>query len=125
MNERFSKRRAEILELRETLSLAEIAARYGISKQRVAQILKWKPSNQRRGIRNQPRRGPHIQTQNLSKRQAQIAGLVAKGLHNIEIANRLGITVGTVKIHVHNIYNKQNVDSRTQLAIKHLEGKIR
>jgi two-component system nitrate/nitrite response regulator NarP len=54
----------------------------------------------------------------LSPRQQQVAELVSRGLSNREIAEQLGITVGTVKLHVHDIYNKENVALRTELIIK-------
>jgi two-component system, NarL family, nitrate/nitrite response regulator NarL len=43
---------------------------------------------------------------------------VAKGLRNREIAERLGIAEGTVKLHLHTIYMKLRVDGRTALAVK-------
>jgi DNA-binding NarL/FixJ family response regulator len=42
--------------------------------------------------------------------------LVAIGMRNSEIAERLFISEGTVKVHLHNIYQKIGVDSRTRLA---------
>jgi DNA-binding NarL/FixJ family response regulator len=41
---------------------------------------------------------------------------VAAGLRNMEIGKKLFISEGTVKIHLHNIYHKLGVDSRTKLA---------
>ena len=43
--------------------------------------------------------------------------LVAQGLRNKEIAHRLSITEGTVKIHLHNIYEKLGVRGRTELML--------
>jgi LuxR family maltose regulon positive regulatory protein len=40
--------------------------------------------------------------------------LVADGLSNAEIAQKLYLTVGTVKVHTRNIYGKLGVNSRTQ-----------
>lgn len=53
----------------------------------------------------------------LSAREREVAGLVAEGLTNKEIARRLGLTEGTVKIHLHNIFEKVGVKSRVELAI--------
>ncbi len=50
----------------------------------------------------------------LSKTQLIILGLVADGLSNQEIADRVGITVGTTKWHLNQIYHILNVSSRTQ-----------
>jgi len=50
----------------------------------------------------------------LSDAQLTILGLVADGLSNQEIANKLSITVGTTKWHLNQIYNILNVTSRTQ-----------
>jgi LuxR family maltose regulon positive regulatory protein len=50
----------------------------------------------------------------LSERELEILNLVAEGLSNREIAERLIISVGTVKSHMHNIYGKLEVRGRTQ-----------
>jgi len=52
----------------------------------------------------------------LTPRELEILRLVALKLENQEIASRLSITVGTVKIHLHNIYQKLHVNNRTTLA---------
>jgi two-component system, NarL family, nitrate/nitrite response regulator NarL len=54
--------------------------------------------------------------QTLTKRQVEIVRLVARGLPNKRIAGRLGIEVGTVKIHLHNIYQKLQISGRSRLA---------
>jgi LuxR family maltose regulon positive regulatory protein len=48
----------------------------------------------------------------LSERELEVLALVVAGLTNREIAERLFISVGTVKTHVHNIYGKLGVSSR-------------
>jgi DNA-binding NarL/FixJ family response regulator len=53
----------------------------------------------------------------LTPREAEIVRLVAAGLRNKEIARRLAITEGTVKIHLHNVFEKLNVGSRTELTV--------
>ncbi len=50
----------------------------------------------------------------LSKRESEILSLLSEGLLYKEIAARLGITVGTVKQHIHNIYEKLQVNNRTE-----------
>ena len=52
----------------------------------------------------------------LSPRDRRLIGLVAKGLRNREIAARMGITEGTVKVYLNAIFNKLGVASRTELA---------
>lgn len=53
----------------------------------------------------------------LSKRELQIATLVADGLHNNEIAEELEITERTVKAHLSSIYAKTNTKGRLNLAL--------
>jgi DNA-binding NarL/FixJ family response regulator len=48
----------------------------------------------------------------LTPREIELIRLVAAGLRNKEIADKLFISEGTVKVHLHNIYKKLNVDSR-------------
>ncbi len=52
----------------------------------------------------------------LSPREREVAGLVATGLRNKDIALALGISVATVKDHVHRILTKTGSDSRTAVA---------
>lgn len=60
----------------------------------------------------------------LTAREIEIVHLVAHGLRNKEIGNRLFISEGTVKIHLHNIYEKLNVDGRMALLRYVQEKKI-
>jgi two-component system nitrate/nitrite response regulator NarP len=52
----------------------------------------------------------------LTKSEASVARYVAEGLRNREIAERLNITEGTVKVHVHRILRKLGMQTRTSLA---------
>ena len=52
----------------------------------------------------------------LSPREIEIIKQVAAGLRNIEIGKKLFMSEGTVKIYLHNIYQKLGVDSRTKLT---------
>lgn len=53
----------------------------------------------------------------LTEREREVLALMAAGLNNQEIAERLVVSLGTVKFHVSNIYDKLGVDSRV-LAVK-------
>jgi DNA-binding NarL/FixJ family response regulator len=53
----------------------------------------------------------------LTPREVEIVKLVAMGLRNAEIAKRLFISEGTIQVHIHNIYQKLNLDNRTKLTL--------
>jgi DNA-binding NarL/FixJ family response regulator len=53
----------------------------------------------------------------LSGRELQVVKAVAAGLRNRAIAEQLGIAEGTVKLHLHNIYDKLRIDSRLELML--------
>ena len=54
----------------------------------------------------------------LSDRESEILGLMAQGLRNKEIGEKLFISPGTVKRHAHNIYGKLAVRSRQEAVAK-------
>jgi DNA-binding NarL/FixJ family response regulator len=54
---------------------------------------------------------------NLSERELEVLQLLAQGLTNAEIAERLYLTRGTVRNYVSSILNKLGVEDRTQAAI--------
>ena len=78
-------------------------------------------SNQdrRSGFRRRPK--PSFRSKALARRlthrRRQVAALVCRGLSNRAIAQRLHLTEGTIKVHLHAIYEKLNIHSRTKLAI--------
>ena len=58
----------------------------------------------------------------LSEREKAVTALVARGLRNRDIAARLGMNEGTVKVHLHRIYRKLGIGSRTELALHARSG---
>ena len=54
----------------------------------------------------------------LSSRELEILGLMAEGNSNQEIANRLFVSVSTVKTHNQNLFEKLDVKRRTQAVEK-------
>jgi two-component system nitrate/nitrite response regulator NarP len=54
----------------------------------------------------------------LSEREREIALLVARGLSNKEVGQSLGLTEGTVKIHLHSIFQKIGAKNRYGLIIQ-------
>jgi DNA-binding CsgD family transcriptional regulator len=58
----------------------------------------------------------------LSARESEVHKLLAQGLTNREIAQQLFISEATVKVHVGRILEKLGVRSRTEAALKYLEG---
>jgi DNA-binding NarL/FixJ family response regulator len=53
----------------------------------------------------------------LTPRELEIVRMIAQGLRNKAVAERLSISEGTVKIHLHNIYEKLGVDGRLELVL--------
>lgn len=61
--------------------------------------------------------------EDLTPQQALILGQLSQGLLNKEIADRLGISEGTVKQHNYAIYKKLQVNNRTEAVQKYLNSK--
>lgn len=56
-------------------------------------------------------------SQTLTTREADVVRMVVQGLRNKEIAERLFVSEGTVKVHLHNIYEKLDIDGRMALVM--------
>jgi len=52
----------------------------------------------------------------LTVRERQITSLISEGVSNKAIGRQLNLTEGTVKIHLHNIYSKLEIQNRTALT---------
>jgi DNA-binding NarL/FixJ family response regulator len=66
--------------------------------------------------------GQVLETYPLTQRELEILELIVSGCSNGQIAEKLYITVGTVKTHVRNILNKLCADDRTQAAVRALRS---
>lgn len=60
---------------------------------------------------------PDPEKDKLTRREIEVIALIAEGLNNKEIADKLFISEKTVKNHVSNLFKKINVTDRTQAAI--------
>ena len=54
----------------------------------------------------------------LSVRERQVTLLAAKGLANKAIARELNITEGTIKLHLHKVYQKLGIKGRLALLVR-------
>lgn len=63
---------------------------------------------------------PESSMENLTRREREILVLLAQGRLYKEIAAELGIALSTVRAHVHAIYEKMQVQSRTEAVVKFL-----
>lgn len=77
----------------------------------IAKILKYRMEIEAGG-------GAQKTEEQLSDRELEILKLTAKGMSNKDIANRLFLSVRTVKAHLSNIFNKMAVASRTEAIVK-------
>ena len=71
----------------------------------------------------EPEREPKVR---LTPTQARVLDLLTQGYSNQQIADLLGVTVGTVKLHFVSVYKALNVNSRSQalIAVKKLKIKL-
>lgn len=60
----------------------------------------------------------------LTERERQILGLAAEGMSNQEISDKIFVSLGTVKWHLHNVYDKLGVKNRTQ-ALKAVQDYLK
>ena len=60
----------------------------------------------------------------LTLKEELVVEELKKGKTDIEIASKLGMKPGTVRAHLHSIYLKEGVSSRTQLLVRLLTDKV-
>ncbi|MCE1254523.1 MAG: response regulator transcription factor [Anaerolineae bacterium] len=53
----------------------------------------------------------------LTERETEVVCLIARGLPNLEIAEKLSVSEGTIRFHVGNILGKLQLENRTQIAL--------
>jgi RNA polymerase sigma factor (sigma-70 family) len=63
------------------------------------------------------------EVEDLSPREREILELLVQGFPNKEIAQRIGVSDGTVRWHLRHVYNKLHVRSRTEAALKFRSAK--
>ncbi|WP_313451545.1 two-component system response regulator NarL [Stutzerimonas kunmingensis] len=76
-------------------------------------------------IRVRPKPTGQVQFSSLTKREKEVLRLIAKGQSNKMIARKLGITEGTVKVHVKNLLHKLGLRSRVEAAVWVLENEAK
>lgn len=67
-------------------------------------------------LANGHRRQPTLQS-NLTRRESEVLHLLADGMSNRDIAQKMFLSVRTVEAHLRNLYGKLDVNSRTEAAI--------
>ena len=69
-----------------------------------------------------PASGPDYKKYDLSEREQKLISLVAEGLNNREIAEKLYLSEGTVRNYLSSILEKLELRDRTQLAVFYYRG---
>jgi LuxR family maltose regulon positive regulatory protein len=98
----------------------------GIAPNYISKLLAAFPRTEGRGLRTESAEAAHsvlspqssTLVEPLSERELEILRLIALGLSNQAIANRLVIAISTVKRHINNLFGKLAVQSRTQALVR-------
>ena len=67
---------------------------------------------------------PQIRGEQLTERERDVLKCMVDGLNNNEIAERLVVSLGTVKFHISNIFHKLGVDSRVEAVKLAIEQRL-
>jgi NarL family two-component system response regulator LiaR len=67
---------------------------------------------------------PIVPADELTEREREVLALMVDGLSNQEIADRLFLSLGTVKFHAGNIYSKLGVDSRVAAVTMAIQRRL-
>jgi two-component system, NarL family, response regulator LiaR len=67
---------------------------------------------------------PHLPGNELTERESDVLRCMVDGMNNNEIAEKLFISLGTVKYHISNIFQKLGVDSRVEVVKMAIEQKL-
>lgn len=98
------------------MSAAQLATRFGTTSATIRNWLVKGELTERIAGRGRPAKAQPV-TPVLSEREIEILRIVAGGASNKEVAARLSISVNTVRVHVHEIFKKLGIKSRTQAAL--------
>jgi two-component system, NarL family, nitrate/nitrite response regulator NarL len=71
-----------------------------------------------------PPKAPDQRAASLTAREREVVRMIASGLRNRDIGERLSISENTVKVHLHNIYEKLGVEGRMELLLLAQELKL-
>ncbi|MEV2214922.1 response regulator transcription factor [Streptomyces sp. NPDC050997] len=88
-----------------------------LSPAATARVIAAATSPQSSHTRNSSREAARKQLSTLTERERETARAIADGLGNPEIAQRLRISVATVKAHVGNVFAKLALENRVQIAL--------
>lgn len=70
-------------------------------------------------------KGNPFRSVRMTNREREVIELIAEGLSNKQIADRLNLAVETIKSHVHNILEKLQLHTRLEIAsYRHIAGKL-
>jgi len=103
---------------RSTPALLPLLLRASRERSRLGQLLKQAGDADLAVAAGQPIANDQDPAARLTVREREVYRLLGQGLTNLQIAQLLFISEGTVKVHVHHIYDKVGMRSRTAVAVR-------